>query len=121
MKHIILFSLISFSLFLCGCNPFANYKNQSTAWQAESLNDFLAANHPVGSDEKDLISDFTAHKYRYTTNICPSSACIKYLISDGYCDLWKGVENEMVIKWKSDSAGKISEIHSSQSVCVLTP
>jgi len=122
MKYASLFFLFCLSLLLCGCNPFASYKNRSTAWNAQNLEKSLEKNYPIGSDEKELISDFTAHQYKYSENKCLNSLpCRKYLISAGYCSWWRGVENEMVIEWASDDKGKIKDIRSYKTVCILTP
>lgn len=121
MRHIPLISLFSLSLLLCSCSQSAeNSYTRPTIWHAHDLDIFLKENYSVGTNEKKLISDFTAQQYKYSGYTCSDPLqCQKRLTSPSYCS--KDMPTSFSVQWIADTNGTIKKISSSETNCYVRP
>jgi len=107
---------------LSGCAIFSKEFKPSHAWHAEDLDQFLAQNYPIGSDEKKLISDFTAHGYELheRKTPCVEESCTKSLSVPAYCSWFFGARYGVSIQFNTDADRRIKNISSRKIVCLLT-
>src|SRR3990167_6022618 len=122
MRRIPLISLFSLSLLLCSCSQSAenSYMQYPTIWHAHDLDIFLKENYSVGTNEKKLISDFTAQQYKYSGYTCSDPLqCQKRLTSPSYCS--KDMPTSFSVQWIADIKGTIKKISSSETNCYARP
>lgn len=97
-------AILGIALCLSGC-AFASGMRDSDAWHAKDLESFVMKNYPPGTDEQDLIRDFSAHGYKYW-----NTGNQHYLVVKRYCDgiVMRSRAGSHLV-WESDESGKITK------------
>ena len=124
---LLIFLALLCPLLLASCTPFWPNAWEARPWHEKNLYAFLKEQYPIGSEEKILIQDFTAHGYKFRPIVTvlygrPPDVHGGTLTNPGRCSRWFGAWSGITFSWTTDKDGKITGyIQPWANGCLLTP